>query len=111
MSDKVDIAKGMFRAFADADRGYAERHLSDRLEFHSPPDPVLDRAGYFEKCWAGAGNLDSFDFARTVENGDEVIVTYEAKRPDGTRFRNTEVFTFGGIEITRIEVYFGWDLD
>jgi len=37
-------------------------------------------------------------------------VTYEATRPDGSRFRNTEVLTFAGDMIVRAEVYFGWDV-
>jgi hypothetical protein len=40
-----------------------------------------------------------------------VLVTYEATRTDGTRFRNTEVLTFDSEKICRAEVYFGWDLD
>jgi hypothetical protein len=40
-----------------------------------------------------------------------VIVTYEAERTDGGRFRNTEVLTFDGDKISKAEVYFGWDLD
>ena len=40
-----------------------------------------------------------------------VVVTYEATRTDGSRFRNTEVLTFEGDKISRAEVYFGWDLD
>jgi hypothetical protein len=47
---------------------------------------------------------------RLVEHGDEVVVTYEATRTDGTRFRNTEVLTFAGDKITRAEVYFRWNL-
>ena len=47
---------------------------------------------------------------RLVENGDEVIVTYEATRDDGTRFRNSEVLTFDGDVQIRAEVYFGWNL-
>jgi hypothetical protein len=39
-----------------------------------------------------------------------VIVTYEATRADGSRFRNTEALTFDGERICRVEVYFGWDL-
>ena len=31
-------------------------------------------------------------------------------RPDGSRFRNTEVLTFDGERVTGIEVYFGWEL-
>ena len=48
---------------------------------------------------------------RLVEAEGEVFVTYEATRADGTRFRNTEIFGFEGERITRIEVYFGFDLD
>ena len=47
---------------------------------------------------------------RLVPNGDEVVVTYEAERTDGGRFRNTEVLTFAGGRLTRAEVYFGWNL-
>ena len=45
-----------------------------------------------------------------LEVGDEVIVTYEARTEDGERFRNTEVLTFAGAQIARVEVYFGWTL-
>jgi hypothetical protein len=47
---------------------------------------------------------------RLVEAGDEVIVTYESRRRDGTSGRNTEVLTFDGDKIVRTEVYFGWSL-
>jgi hypothetical protein len=40
-----------------------------------------------------------------------VLVTYECTRADGSRFRNTEVMTFDGNKISRVEVYFGWNLD
>jgi hypothetical protein len=45
-----------------------------------------------------------------AESGTEVIVTYELKRPDGSGGRNTEVLSFKGDRVTRIEVYFGWNL-
>lgn len=47
---------------------------------------------------------------RLIEAGDEVIVTYEMTKPDGTQGRNTEVLTFSGEQIFRVEVYFGWYL-
>ena len=47
---------------------------------------------------------------RIAESGDEVIVTYEATRTDGSRFRNTEVLTFAADKLIRSEVYFGWNL-
>jgi ketosteroid isomerase-like protein len=107
---RPELAKQVYEAFAAGDRDAIERLLSDDFEFHAPPDPQLDRAGYFERCWPQSGGGGSFDFVRLIEHGDEVVVTYEAARPDGSRFRNTEVLTFDGDRVRRAEVYFGWDL-
>jgi ketosteroid isomerase-like protein len=111
VADRTQLARDMYTAFAAADRDAAEALLADDFEFSSPPDPRLDRSGYFERCWPGAGGVTQFDFERLIESGDEVVITYEATRADGTRFRNTEVLTFDGDRIRRAEVYFGWDLD
>lgn len=110
MADRKQIARQAYEAFAAGDRDFYEEHLADDLTFSSPPDPMLDRDGYFERCWPGAGQGQKFEFVRVVESGDEVIVTYESRRQDGTGGRNTEVLTFDGDQIKRIEVYFGWDL-
>ena len=109
-TDRSELARAMYRAFAAADRAAVERILADDFAFSSPPDPSLDRAGYFERCWPSAGRVEAFDFVRLIESGDEVVVTYEATRTDGTRFRNTEVLTFAGDKLARAEVYFGWEL-
>jgi hypothetical protein len=37
--------------------------------------------------------------------------TTNGTRTDGTRFRNTEVLTFDGDRISKVEVYFGWELE
>ena len=110
-TDRSELARAMYRAFAASDREAIERILAADFAFSSPPDPSLDRAGYFERCWPNAGGVESFDFVRLIESGDEVVVTYEAARTDGTRFRNTEVLTFAGDKLARAEVYFGWVLD
>ena len=110
MADRKQIARQAYEAFAAGDRDFYEEHLADDLTFSSPADPMLDRDGYFERCWPGAGQGQKFEFVRVVEAGDEVIVTYESRRPDGSGGRNTEVLTFDGDRIRRIEVYFGWDL-
>jgi ketosteroid isomerase-like protein len=110
LPDRLQLARDCYRAFATADRELIERLLADDFEFSAPPDPSLDRAGYFERCWPQAGAVRSFEFERLFERDDEVFVTYEATRADGTRFRNTEVLTFDGERICRVEVYFGWDL-
>ncbi len=49
-------------------------------------------------------------FVRLHEAGDEVVVTYEAERADGSRFRNTEIFSFEAGKVKSVEVYFGWNL-
>jgi hypothetical protein len=85
--------------------------LTEDFVFSSPLDVGLDRAGYFERCWPGAGQGQQFDFVRVVQSGDEVIVTYEMTRTDGGRGRNTEILTFRGEQISKAEVYFGWNLD
>jgi ketosteroid isomerase-like protein len=109
--DRLQIVRESYRAYEVGDRSLIERHLSDDYTFSSPADVGIDREVYFERCWPNAENLAGFEFVRLVEDGDEVIVTYEATRADGTRFRNTEVLTFAGEKISRTEVYFGWNLD
>lgn len=107
---QLDLVRSAFRAYETGDRELIESVMGPGLEFSSPPDPALDRVGYFERCWPGAGHLERFDFVRLAEAGDDVLVTYEATRADGSRFRNTEIFGFGGGRINRVEVYFGWEL-
>jgi ketosteroid isomerase-like protein len=107
---RIEIARECYRAYEVGDPALIEPHLSDDFVFFSPPDPGLDRATYFERCWPNAETIESFEFTRMVEHGDEVIVTYEATKADGHRFRNTEVMTFSGERVSRVEVYFGWNL-
>ena len=100
----------LYQAFSAGDREFFEEHLADDLLFSSPSDPKLDRHGFFDRCWPGAGQGQGIDITRLVESGDEVIVTYDLTRPDGSGGRNTEVLTFDGDKIRRIEVYFGWNM-
>lgn len=104
------LARDLYGAYESGDRSVAERIVGDDLAFYSPADVGIDRAAYFERCWPNADLIRAFDFVRLVEAGDEVVVTYEATRTDGSRFRNTEVLTFGDGRLQRAEVYFGWDL-
>lgn len=107
---RIAVVRDCYRAFETGDRELAERVMGEGLRFHAPPDPELDRAGYFERCWPNAGQLEAFSFVRLFERGEEVFVTYEARRVDGTRFRNTEVLTVRDGRIVAVEVYFGWEL-
>jgi ketosteroid isomerase-like protein len=108
---RKDLVRDAYRAFQNDDRELIESLLSDDFTFFSPPDPGLDRAGFFKRCWPQAGSVNSFEFVRLVESGDEVLVTYESTKPDGSRFRNTEVHTFEGDKIAKQEVYFGWNVE
>jgi ketosteroid isomerase-like protein len=110
MANRLQIAKAMYGAYESGDRAVVEQTLTDDFTFYSPPDPGIDRATYFERCWPNSTHLERFEFVRLIEHGDEVVVTYEATRRDGSRFRNTEVLTFDGDRLRRAEVYFGWDV-
>jgi ketosteroid isomerase-like protein len=109
-SDRSQLVRHAYSAYESGDRAILEELLSEDFTFYSPPDPGIDRATYFERCWPNNQNLAEFEIVRLFEEGDEVVVTYEARRTDGSRFRNTEVLTFDGDQIAKVEVYFGWDL-
>jgi ketosteroid isomerase-like protein len=109
--NRAQRVRDLYRAFASGDRDSVEGLLAGDFRFSSPVDVGLDRRGYFERCWPGAGRGHEFEFVRLVESGEEVIVTYEMTKPDGSRARNTEVLTFDGDRIREAEVYFGWDVE
>jgi ketosteroid isomerase-like protein len=104
------MARDAYVAYETGDRKMVDELLSDDFTFFSPPDPGIDRAAYFERCWPNAEWIVRYEFVRLAEVGDEVLVTYEAEKTDGKRFRNTEILTFRGDQIVRAEVYFGWNL-
>jgi hypothetical protein len=110
MSDKLQLTQDFYHAFSSGDRSFVEDLLTKDFTFSSPLDVRLDRDGFFERCWPGAGQNQPIQFVRLVESGDEVVVTYENTKPDGSKGRNTEVLTFSGDKVCRTEVYFGWDI-
>lgn len=108
--DRLQLARDAYGAYVSGDRRAIEELLSQDFAFYSPADVGIDRARYFERCWPNAELIEAFEFTRLIESGDEVVVTYQATKTDGKRFRNTEVLTFDADKICRVEVYFGWDL-
>jgi ketosteroid isomerase-like protein len=110
-NDRLEVVRRCYGAYESGDPSALQESLSDDFIFYSPPDPGIDRAEYFARCWPNAELIDSFEFKRLLEVGDEVVVTYESTKTDGKRFRNTEVLTFDGDRICRVEVYFGWDVE
>jgi ketosteroid isomerase-like protein len=109
-NERLQRARDMYDAYVSGDRSIVEESLSEDFTFYSPPDPGIDRSTYFERCWPNSELIESFEFVRLIEAGDEVIVTYETTKTDGKRFRNTEILTFDGAKISKAEVYFGWNL-
>jgi hypothetical protein len=79
---------------------------------------VCERTARTVRWGAGGDQASRAHTSRTAQAppayptaGDEVIVTYELRRPDGSGGCNTEVLTFDEHDqIVRTEVYFGWDL-
>jgi ketosteroid isomerase-like protein len=110
MADRLQTVRDCYTAYETGNRELVEGLLSADYTFFSPPDPGINRARYFERCWPNSQTTDAFEYVRLAEVGDEVLVTYEATRSDGTKFRNTEIFGFAGDLITSTEVYFGWNL-
>jgi ketosteroid isomerase-like protein len=108
--DHLQLARDMYRAYESGDRHVVEEILSDDFKFYSPADVEIDRARYFERCWPNSKLIEDFEFTRLAEIGDEVLVTYESTKTDGSRFRNTEILTFDGGKLCKAEVYFGWNL-
>jgi hypothetical protein len=102
MSRRLELTRACYAAYESGDRQVVEDLLAD--------DVGIDRETYFERCWPNSGTIRAYAFERLHEIGDEVFVTYEAERADGSRFRNTEVLTFAGDKLRAVEVYFGWDL-
>jgi ketosteroid isomerase-like protein len=110
-TDRLQVVRDCYTAYESGERALVEQHLAEDFVFSAPPDVGIDRATYFERCWPGAENTRAFEYERLFEKDDEVFVTYECTRTDGTRFRNTEIFGFDGEKVSSVEVYFGWDLD
>lgn len=104
------LVRGLFQAYVDGDGPAIEAILAEGFRFHSPCDNGLDRAGYLAVCWPGHERIAGFRFERLFAHGDEVVVTYEQARRDGTRVRNTEVLTVRDGRVQAVEVYFGWSV-
>ena len=109
--DLTELARASYGAYETGDRAAIEALVADDFTFWSPQDDGIDRAAYFERCWPAHELHASFSYVRLQELGrGEVLVTYEAERTDGSRFRNTEIQTYAGEQLVKVEVYFGWDL-
>ena len=108
--DIIAIARAAYEAYGTKDRAAIEKLIADDFHFTSPLDNRIDRATYFARCWPNSEWIDGFEFINLVPNGDRVFVTYEGRKRNGERFRNTEIVTVRAEQIVEVEVYFGWSI-
>jgi hypothetical protein len=111
MSNRPELIKQFYEAFSNVDRNdFVENLLAPSFTFSAPPDPLLNRDEFFEKCWPEGHNLKDIKYVRVIENGDEVVITHEYIKPDYVKGCNTDIITFDRDKIIRLEVSFGWDI-
>jgi ketosteroid isomerase-like protein len=112
MSINTDIARSTYEAYANGDRDALERVIAQDFRFWSPQDEGIDRDTYFARCWPPHVEMRSFRFVRLADLDDnEVLVTYELTKADGSVFRNAEILTLRKGQIVLAEVYFGWTVN
>jgi hypothetical protein len=54
--------------------------LAEDFTFSSPPDPNLDRAEYFERCWPNSKAIKAFRFQKIIEDDGEVLSRRNLRR-------------------------------
>jgi len=108
--DIIAVACSAYDAYVMKDRGTIEKLIAKDFHFTSPLDNRIDRATYFARCCPNSEWIDDFDFKNLVADGDRVFVTYEGRKANGEKFRNTEIVTVRNGQIVEVEVYFGWSI-
>jgi ketosteroid isomerase-like protein len=106
-SNKSDLIRKVFAAYLSNDRKSIEDFLADDFRFTSPYDDEIDKATYFARCWRGSDWIERHELEKILVEGDDAFVTYRCVAKGGKSFRNTELFSFAGDRVKRIDVYFG----
>jgi hypothetical protein len=57
--ERLKLARDAYGAYESGDRRVIEELLTDDFTFYSPPDPGIDRATYFERCWPNSELIES----------------------------------------------------
>jgi ketosteroid isomerase-like protein len=105
--DKSEIIRALFAAYLSNDRAAVENAFADDFRFTSPYDDRIDKVTYFARCWRNADWIERHELEKILVHDDDAYVTYKCVARGGKSFRNTELFTFEGDRIKRIDVYFG----
>ena len=84
--DRLQLARDCYGAYESGDRRVVEELLTDDFTFYSPPDPGIDRATYFERCWPNSELIEAFEFKRLFERATRSSSPTRARRPTGAGF-------------------------
>ena len=108
---RIQAVRDCYGAYDPAIAALSRRVLAQDFVFSAPPDVGIDRATYFERCWPNSETHAAFAYERLFEARGRGLRDLRGDQDRRERFRNTEIFGFEGDLISRVEVYFGWDLD
>lgn len=105
---KAEVVRACFASYVNQDQQAAQRLIADGFVFTSPQDDHIDRAAFFERCFATMGRLRSQELLKVVpSDGDDVFVLYEYELRTGERYRNVEVLTVRDDKVIETQVFFG----
>ena len=104
-----ESVRAFYKAYEEKDLTTAQNLVAEQFSFTSPLDNRLGREAYFKICWPNSKSIEKFEFKHfTVEN-EKAFVVYECQSKSN-KFRNTEILTVQNGKVTKVEVYFGWDV-
>src|SRR6185295_12385435 len=99
-----ELVRKTFKAWETKNKSLMESLLADDFVFSSPNgDDHINKAEYWQKCWPGAANIQSFDILNLIDDGSDAFIRYECQLKDGKRFRNTEYFRIEGNKIKEVD--------
>jgi ketosteroid isomerase-like protein len=104
----TDVVRAIFDSYLSQQRDVAQKLIADGFVFTSPQDDHIDRDAYFERCFPTAGRLRSQQLLLVTQAvPGTVFALYEYELLNGERYRNTEVHTVDGGQVTEVQVFFG----
>lgn len=107
-SSEALIARALFRAYLEGDRGSAEHLVAAEMVFTSPQDDHIDRAAYFERCFPTASRLARQEVLAVADaRPGSVFLLYEYELLTGEVHRNAEYLTVRKGQVVEVQVFFG----
>jgi len=104
---KSEIIHRYCGAYESKDRKTVEELLTEDFTFTSPRDDAIDRTTYFRRCWQNSEQITELKPEIIMEDADHAFVLYKLVTTDGNESHNTEYWTFSGVRIRAVNVFFG----